>query len=77
MKTTNIDHETFIDCPLLHTLTITGSGDMPDYLDLDQPWYSFNHTIKRVYLDNTITSIGRNAFFNCKSISIILIPQSK
>lgn len=57
------------------TLTISGSGDMPNYYYSSVPWYSSNTNIKKVVLDNNITSIGEYAFYNCKNLTSINIPS--
>ena len=56
-------------------LTITGSGDMDNYL-YDPPWASFREAIKSVSLPNGLTRIGDCAFFCCDGITSITIPDS-
>ena len=47
------------------TLTISGTGEMPDYrfgLPQQLPWYRFMHRIEKVIIEDGVTSIGSNAF---------------
>ena len=50
------------------TLTISGT-DMPDY----NPWYSQRGKIKKVVIEDGVTSIGDHAFFNCSSLTSVTI----
>ena len=54
-------------------LTITGSGDMWDYQDIERPWGQVAYEITSVSLPDGLTSIGDYAFSGC-SISAIIIP---
>ena len=56
-----------------HALTITGSGDMWDYQDIERPWSQVAYKITSVSLPDGLTSIGDYAFSGC-SISAIIIP---
>jgi uncharacterized protein YjdB len=62
------------------TLTISGSGAMPDY-DFDYvsfssiPWETYRDKITTVTIQNGVTSIGNYAFGN-SSITSITIPNS-
>jgi len=63
------------------TLTITGNGEMPDYLDeyspdpLPIPWYEYREFINTVVIGNGVTKIGTHAFKNCYNLSSINIPN--
>ena len=58
-------------------LTVSGSGDMYDYSDTNKaPWYSQKDSIKSVYIENGITSIGKYAFSGCSNLTSITIPVS-
>ncbi len=57
-------------------LTISGSGDMTDWVIEDAPWYSSRSSIKTVKIGNSVTSIGRYAFYNCNNISSVTIGSS-
>lgn len=63
----------------LYTLSITGSGDMSDYVDgnyIGIPWYSYRSTISEVTIANGITYIEGDAFKNLTSLNSITIPSS-
>ena len=55
------------------TLTISGTGAMWDYSDY-LPWVSYN--IKKVILEDGITSIGGCAFRDCSGLTSVTIPNS-
>ncbi len=57
------------------TLTISGTGDMKDYLLLGAPWYSFKSSIKNVVIKSGVTSVGNASFFGC-SLESIFIPKT-
>ncbi len=53
------------------TLTISGSGAMPDFDSAgDQPWNSYNSQIRKIVIGNGITSVGSCAFWNCEALSV-------
>ena len=54
-------------------LTITGKGDMYDY-SYGGPWHYDNPT--RVIIGNGVTTIGKNAFYGCNSLTYVTIPNS-
>lgn len=51
------------------TLTIRCDGAMPDYAQGAAPWYTDVAGITNVVLENGITSVGANAFYNCNTLS--------
>ena len=52
------------------TLTISGKGAMPNFSGTgDQPWNSKNSEIRKVVIENGITSIGSCAFWDCGVLS--------
>ena len=53
-----------------HTLNLVGSGRMEDYYSLQTfaPWHSYCSEIQYVDIDETITSIGGNAFLDCENL---------
>ena len=60
------------------TLTISGEGEMPDYIDYGDleystPWYYYLY--KTVVIENGVTSIGNYAFC-CSHMVSITIPTS-
>ena len=59
------------------TLTISGTGDMPDYYYYSSiPWSYYWSDILEVDIANGVTSIGDGAFFRCSSLTSATIPSS-
>ena len=56
------------------TLTITGTGNMP-YAG-DALWHQYEYDIVEVVITDGITSIGESAFENCRSLTLIKLPNS-
>ena len=58
-------------------LTITGSGDMYDYLVAnDVPWKNYKSSITSVVIEDGVTGIGENAFYGCSALTSVTIPSS-
>ncbi len=58
------------------TLTISGSGSMPDYsASSEQPWNSFSEQILKIVIEDGVTNIGDCAFWGIKTLSVN-IPSS-
>ena len=57
-------------------LSISGSGDMWDWENSYSPWYGYRESILQVIFPDDLTSIGSQAFFNCKSLTRIELPDS-
>jgi hypothetical protein len=52
------------------TLTISGKGVMPDFSSTaDQPWNENSSKIRKVVIEDGVTSIGPCAFWNCGVLS--------
>lgn len=59
------------------TLTISGTGEMEDYSDDNEsPWKSFYRQIKKVVIEQGVTSIGSCAFQSSRVLSTVEIPAS-
>ena len=58
------------------TLTISGSGEMHDYITSDVPWLSEREKINTVVVEDGVTYIGNCAFNLCFSLTNISIPDS-
>ena len=67
------------------TMTISGTGDMPDYFWNDPAWYIYNWNtntvnylfeIEHLIIENGVTSIGDNTFDHCESLKSVTIPDS-
>ena len=59
------------------TLTISGT-DMENYSTNNYyaPWYSQREYIKKVVIENGVSSIGDCAFYDCKYLNSVFIPNS-
>ena len=57
-------------------LTISGTGAMHDYDEVDAPWSEYANKITSVVLESGVTSIGNSAFQNCAQVTGASIPQS-
>ena len=56
-------------------LTITGTGEMTDYSNSDRsPWYGQN--IKRIIIEDGVSTIGKDAFSLCGNLTSVTIPNS-
>jgi hypothetical protein len=51
------------------TLTISGTGAMPDYSYYDVPWHIYWNTIRQVIISDGVTNIGNSAFSYCSSLT--------
>lgn len=58
------------------TLTISGMGAMPeDYLYSEHPWYAQKEHIKEAVIKPGVTNVGRNAFYDCKALTKVTLPD--
>ena len=62
------------------TLTISGTN-MPNYYsdseeDSTNPWYSQREKIKKVVIEDGVTTIGSGAFYRCSNLTSVTIPKS-
>ena len=55
------------------TLTIDGSGEMPDY---NTPWSSYKDQIKKVTIGSNVETITSKAFYGYANLTTITIPDS-
>ena len=63
------------------TLTISGSGNMADYMCspyniTSAPWGIYSASIQTVIINNGVTSIGECAFDGCRNLISVDIPNS-
>ena len=59
--------------PSSHTLSITGSGDMPDFNGINQPWNAFRTQIETVTIGAGVTSVGKMAFIGCRALKSVTL----
>ena len=60
-------------------LTISGSGSMANYSDMDAPitpWYPYRDNFTTLVMKSGITSIGECAFTDCSGMTSVAIPNS-
>ncbi len=58
------------------TLTISGQGAMPDFSSAEeQPWSDNSGQIRKVVIENGVTTIGSCAFWNCGVFSAEISPS--
>lgn len=58
-------------------LTISGNGEMYNYNSGNQaPWKDYRSSIKKVLIDEGVTSVGEQAFWNCKNLEEAVLPES-
>ena len=59
------------------TLTISGTGDMDDYMsNTSVPWYDNRSAINSVVMEGGVTSIASCAFVDCSNLTVVEIPES-
>ena len=63
------------------TLTFRGTGEMSDTYYSDHgasnlPWWDYRLQIKRVVVENGITSVGDSAFENCTNLETVELAES-
>ena len=57
-------------------LTVSGTGDMPDYSQVFSPWDNYKSSITSVVIESGITNIGPVAFNGCTTVSSVTIPNT-
>ena len=55
------------------TLTISGSGAMYNYTYSGAPWSTYRLEIKEVVVNDSVTSIGNRAFYECSGLASVTI----
>ena len=59
------------------TLRITGSGAMADWEDENSvPWSEIKDKIQKVVIEDTVTTIGSFAFYNCTQTTEVQMPEN-
>ena len=62
--------------PRTGVLTIYGSGNTDDFTSTNMPWYDDKADIKAVVVENGITGIGENAFWQFKNIESVTLGDT-
>ena len=57
-------------------LTISGTGEMPDWEGWDTPWIDSYYEIQEVEITGDVESIGNYAFAWCDSLTSVTIPDT-
>ena len=59
------------------TLSISGSGAMPNYTDANMPpWYEAAEMINRIVVGDGVTSIGSLSFYGCSTAIRVSLPST-
>ena len=61
------------------TLTISGTGAMMNYWSLkndQRPWKANMTDIKKLVVEEGVTSVGQNAFQSCSTLESVALPKS-
>ena len=59
------------------TLIVTGQGAMEDYPSAVQvPWFLKRADIKKIVVQNGVTSIGDYAFYGCENVTSVSLPST-
>jgi hypothetical protein len=53
------------------TLTISGTGAMPNYSNGGAPWYALREDIQKIVLSPGVTSVGNSAFYNLPNLDSV------
>lgn len=57
-------------------LTISGNGEMDDYKGTQVPWYLWKSSVKKIIVENGVTSIGKCAFYELENLEEVSLPDS-
>lgn len=58
------------------TLTVRGTGAMDDYSSMENlPWQEYREQISKIVVEENVTSIGKYAFYNCKELQTLILPE--
>ena len=59
------------------TLIITSQGAMQDYTSArETPWFSDRADIRKIVVQNGVTSIGNYAFYGCENVTSVALPST-
>ncbi len=57
-------------------MTVSGYGDMADYTITQAPWYAENLNVKKLVIEEGVTTVGTKAFANFYTLESVTIPNS-
>jgi len=57
------------------TLTISGTGEMLDWIGTAAPWSYIKEEITSVIINSGVTTIGNSAFYDCYNLASVYIPN--
>lgn len=59
------------------TLTISGTGDMENFVSISYtPWQPRNLSVKKIVIEDGVTSIGKDAFFGMDNLESVVMADS-
>ncbi|MBO4665557.1 MAG: leucine-rich repeat protein, partial [Paludibacteraceae bacterium] len=58
------------------TLTISGTGEMDEWILQYPSWYPYVSSIKSVVIESGVTTIGAFAFAGCSALASVVIPNT-
>jgi hypothetical protein len=59
------------------TLIVSGTGAMTDYYEINsRPWTNYISSITEVVIENSVTTVGYNAFKGCMALSSLTLGNS-
>ena len=59
------------------TLTISGTGDMENFVSISYtPWQHYNEKVKKIVIEDGVTSIGKDAFFGMDNLETVVMADS-
>ena len=57
-------------------ITISGEGKMFNWYNYQAPFYKRARGVRRVIIENGVTTIGKNAFYRCDNLEEVEIPST-
>lgn len=57
-------------------LTISGTGAMYNFVDTNPPWYEQRYSIKKLQVEEGVTTLGHYAFKECGSLAEVSLPST-
>ncbi|MBO5333772.1 MAG: leucine-rich repeat protein [Clostridia bacterium] len=70
------DSLTWVFDERISTLTISGTGAMYDYDSNNRPWEDYEDIIKKLVINDGVTTIGDYAAYSCSKLATVTIPDS-